>query len=200
MRTIREDLDLIGIRLGEAWEAFTVERIINETANKESNPALNALLGKHAAFWNTHFNSLRTMTLVGLCALVEKHPQSVTFFSVLREVRKISSDREFAAMDSKLNEIHARYEKFRHELYAHNARARVSTIAEFDAAGFTWPAMEDDFRYLDYVWKALRSADEREPIPSDAEAHKRRYPHNDWVAQVAKDTKSFLANYTLKSQ
>jgi hypothetical protein len=194
MASIGEDLDLIGIRLAEAWEAFRLERIINETANKDADPELNAYLGKHPAFWNVLFVSLRTTTFVGICALLEEQPKSATLYSVLREVRKISHDPVFSGMSATLDTIRARYEKYRHKLYAHNARGRALTIDEFDAEGFSWPGGEDDFRYLDFAWKALRCANDRRPIPSAAEALKIHYPHNLWVAGVSDATAKFLAD------
>jgi hypothetical protein len=193
MFNIDHDLTIIEVRLGEAWEAFAVEKAIHETANKDADPELAAKLNKHGAAWNAILHALQTMVILGMYVVLDQDGKSATLFSVLREVKKVKPHAAFTAIEEKLNALRLRYKKYRNELYAHNSRSRSDTIDEFNLEGFTWSGMERDLRYLSYAWKVLWAANRRQSIPDEAEASRLNDGHDDGVRAAADHTAALLA-------
>jgi AbiU2 len=178
---IENDLRIIQVRLGEAWEAFVIERAINETANKDADPELNAQLARYGAFWQTVILSLQTTAILGIYSVLDRTRGTVTLYSVLREIRKLKTHPVLSAMEGQLDILQNRYGDYRNGLYGHNERTRLELIERFDLEGFTWEGMEKDFRELDYAWRVLKLANERKPIPSVDEAAHFSFGHENAI-------------------
>ena len=187
---LRHELETVGLRLSDTWEALVVEMRINELGS--STPGLQDALDKHGHFWHATLMALQTAWFTGVFSLLDKDESSATLYGTLKEIRKSNNDPVFAAMEPRLDAVRDRYKNFRHKLFGHNDKHRQTFIELFDQEGFTWRQCGEDMLLLDYVWKAIWFANEGELIPTEDEARERCFPHNTWVLNVVTHTDALL--------
>jgi hypothetical protein len=187
---LRSELEVVGLRLGETWEALAAEQKVHEIGS--SNHEIQRAIDKHGNFWEITLLSLQTTWITGIFSLLDKDTKSATLYSVLNEIRKSNTDAKFSEMEGKLEVIGNRYNKYRHKLFGHNDKKRQTFANLFDAEGFTWQQNRDDTLFLDYVFKAVWLANDGEGIPTETEARERHFPHNCWVDGVKKHTEALL--------
>jgi hypothetical protein len=187
-------LDTLGIRLGEAWEVFTVDRLINQKASAGADPQLHSKIQAHPRFWNTILAATTGTTFVNIAALLDRNSNSVSLCTVLTKVKQTTSSAILDAIEARLESMRDRYVKLRHKLYGHTDKARIRYMAEFDAALFNWPEMEDDFRFMSYAFKVIYCVSDGKPLPTEAEALRMNMSHDGWVSDVDAETNAFLSH------
>jgi hypothetical protein len=189
----RAELENVGLRLGATWEAFAIEKTLNELANPEVNASLKPILDSQGAFWNSVLHSLMTTWAIGIFALLDKHSSgSATLYSALRRVQGTNPNPALSSFESRMDEIRDRYAPYRHKIFAHNDKSRSDFIQSFDNANFTWELCEKDILFLDYVWKAVWLANDGNAIPTESKARDYHFAHNDYVDATVEHTKKLL--------
>ena len=95
-------------------------------------------------------------------------------------------------MGPRLEEIRNKYVNYRHKLFGHNDKNRMDWIDRYNAAGFTYQSIEEDFEYLDYVYKYLWQLNKGETLTDEATARNFHFPHNQSRHGVIQQTEEFL--------
>src|SRR5664279_3663779 len=106
-QVLRSELEVVGLRLGETWEALVAEKEVNEICS--SNPEKRKAINKHGHFWQIALLSLQTTWITGMFSLLDKDESSATLYSVLNEIRKSNADPKFSKMAEDLDVIRDRY-------------------------------------------------------------------------------------------
>lgn len=193
MNQIDRELEQVECRLSETWEALSVQRTINELADKHENAALNTEINEYAGFWRTVRVSLQTTIFTGIFSLLdERSSDSATFYSILETTSQTNTHPALNDMKRRLSEIRERYKKYRHKLFGHNDKKRHEWVNRFNAAGFTWVSMEGDLKYLDYVFKVIWQLNRNETPVDEATAQSLLFPHDQSRRAVIQQTKEFL--------
>jgi len=195
MTNFVHDLEIIELRLGEAWEAFVVEKTIHKTANKEVDPTLSEKINRHGAFWNTVLLALQTTAIAGLYATVDDSSGCVSLDRVLRKVLKLKTHTNLKPFQSDIHTIRARYKPYRNNLFAHASRDRSKAIDDFNTENFSWDDLERDFHTVDHIWKVLWAANRGEKLPDKMETPHQHYGHNTAVSAAQKHVERFLQDW-----
>lgn len=185
-------LRLVEDRLSETWEALVVQRVINERANKEGNPQLNAIINKHPGFWRVVNFSLQSGIFVGLFALLDKGPSSASMYSILKHAKQQHPDPSLNSLEATLDALRSKYSKYRHKIFGHNDQKRNDVIAQFNEEGFTWESLESDIEGIDHIWKTIWLLHRGDAAPSEERSKAFQFPHNSSRRSVGEHTDAFL--------
>lgn len=193
MSTVDEELEQVESRLSESWEALSIQRTINEMADKQVSVALNERLNLHSGFWRTTNISIQTTIFTGIFALLNEHSSdSATFYSVLKHTSLTKSHAALNGMKGRLDGIKTKYTRYRHKLFGHNDKNRQDWANRFNAAGFTWTELEKDFGYLDYAFKVLWQLNRGDTPIDEANAQNLLFPYDQSRHAVIRQTEEFL--------
>jgi hypothetical protein len=185
-------LRLVEDRLSETWEALIVQCVINERANKEDNPQLNAIINKHPGFWRVANFSLQSGIFVGLFALLDKDQSSASMYSILRHAKHQFPDPSLNSFETTLDALRDKYAKYRHKIFGHNDKQRNDVIAQFNTEGFTWESLERDIEGIDHIWKTIWLLHRGDAAPSEETSKAFQFPHNNSCRIVGEHTDAFL--------
>lgn len=201
--TLSEELQNIEARLGEAWEALAVLRTIHEHAKVDA--ALGSAINSTSGFWKIIHMALNVSIFTGIHAVLEnesnsnKSNNSATLHSALKKVMQGNPDPVFRENKQRLVKIAKKYGTYRHKIFAHNDIWRSDKIEEFNRAGFSWASIDNDFIFLDYVWKTLFFPSKGKPIPSETEAQQFYFPNDSSRQAVITHTQTMLKYFAQKA-
>lgn len=191
-------LQLVEDRLSETWEALSVQRVINEHANKGKNPRLNVVINIHPGFWRVINFSLQSSIIIGLFALLDIGPKRVSMYSILSHAEHRYPGPSLEGFRGNLNVYRARYKTYRHNIFAHNNVQRRAVIETFNREGFTWSGLESDLADIDHIWKTIWFLHCRSAPPTREQSRLAQFPHNTSRAGVTEHTLSFLTMLSSK--
>ncbi|WP_157649203.1 hypothetical protein [Burkholderia ubonensis] len=189
---LRDQLLIVEQRLAETLQVFAAYATINELANKDTNPALNAIVNRRGGFWHATAVSFQTHLFTGVYALVELGRQVVTLATIAHQ---LSKDGKVSVPDELVNalgDVRKRYEKFRHILFGHNGKDREAFADRFDEYGFTWDMIRGDLATLEHTFKCLWLLADSKPAPALDESKRMRFPYAATIESTAMDTSSLL--------
>lgn len=185
-------LRLVEDRLAETWEALTVQRVLNERANMDNSPQLNAAIKKHSGFWRVVNLSLQSSIFIGLFALLDKRPSNASMYSILKHAKQQRPDPSLNTFDADLDALLSKYSKYRHKIFGHNDQKRNDVIAQFNAEGFTWESLENDIVRIDHIWKTIWLLHRGDAAPTEKRSKAFHFPHNSSRRSVSEHTEEFL--------
>lgn len=189
MAEIRKLLEEVESKLGETLEAFVASKTVNDWCIGRQE-AINYL--NKNWFWRTTYAAFQIAIVTGIYALVDKRKDSATLCVIADELNQVSLGSVPLELTESLVGIRKKYETFRHKVFVHTDQNRTSLAEDFDAMGFTWDSIHDDFTQLEYALKVFWSISNGGVIPTRAEAQQSLHIYELVNHRVRTDTLKLL--------